>query len=196
MRIDISDEKDQANTLSEILWSMYQPKTVIDVGCNEGLYLEPFLGKSKVIGIDNDEYALAHAVVPVINLDLTLPQELPKYDLSICLEVLEHIPQGLSGDVLNNLCKTSDTIIFSAAQPGAGGVGHVNCQPKSYWINRFRTRGYEVCDTETAFIIQHLREKQNIMGWLLNNLMVLRKIGTESTFKAPSGLMGNDGPCL
>lgn len=182
MTIDISDEKEQAKHLSEILGEMYSPKNVIDIGCNEGLYLEGFSG-CKVLGIDFDAHSLAKATVPVIRLDITKPLDLPRYDLAICLEVLEHIPSEDSDAVLDNICRASDTIVFTAAQPGAGGVGHINCQPKDHWRARFKDRGYEEATKETEYITQHLKEKSGIMGWLLDNLMILRKSGIPSKFK-------------
>lgn len=36
--------------------------------------------------------------------------------------------------------------MFGAAIPGQGGVEHVNEQPQSYWIRKFRDRDYKCYD--------------------------------------------------
>lgn len=179
--INTHDEQDQARNLSALLLEMYSPKSVVDLGCNDGLYLEGFWKAGcEIIGIDK-YYRGNHPHIET--WDLTAPLGLRKRDLAICLEVLEHIPAEDSASVLMNLCKASDTIIFSAAVPGQGGDGHINCQPKQHWIDRFADRGFYVNQKETTYILQNMRVKPNTMGWLMNNLMVLQKAGTESKFK-------------
>ena len=36
----------------------------------------------------------------------------------------------------------SDSVFFSAAEPGQNGVGHINCQPMEYWTEKFVEKGY------------------------------------------------------
>ena len=47
---------------------------------------------------------------------------------------------------MDNLTAFSDVILFSAAIPGQGGDHHVNEQWPSYWIARFRERGFVSID--------------------------------------------------
>lgn len=169
--IDTSDEALQAEMLGNLLYDIYLPRKVVDVGCNTGLYLAPFLARGcEVMGYDNNPKS---PTVPVRNRDITKPFR-DHADLTICLEVLEHIPDEYSDAVLDNLVKISDKLIFTAAQPGAGGVGHINCQPKEYWRQKIESRGFEFCPGETAFITERMN-KPGVMGWLLNNLMVFRR---------------------
>jgi len=184
--IDTRDEVQQANQLGELLIDMYQPSSVVDMGCNTGLYLEPFLAKGCLVqGFDIEQ--CSGACVPITKQDLTEPFNPGRYSLAVCLETLEHIPEDKSEMVLTNLCCSSNKIIFSAAQPGAGGEGHVNLQPKEYWKKRFEARGFEYCPTESQFIWSRMRGKPGVMGWLLNNLMVFRlKVEYPYVFLHPS----------
>lgn len=175
--IDTSDEAIQAPILADILMDMYEPRKVIDLGCNNGLYLAPFLAAGvEVMGYDNNPAALAKATVPTRLQDLTKPF-LDTADLTLCIETLEHIPLEESFLALQNILANSNKLIFTAAQPGAGGVGHVNCQPKEFWKKEIELRWFDYCPGETEYIVTRLRQTNNpmIMGWLLNNLMVFRR---------------------
>lgn len=175
--IDTSDEERQAFNLGDLLFKMYEPNSVIDVGCNTGRYLVPFaLRGCEVLGIDYDREALSHACVPVFNVDISSPFKMArKYDLAICLEVLEHIPEEHAELVIHNLCSMSDKVIFSSAQVGQGGEGHINCKQKQYWHWLFDEEGFQFCEMETKFICDRMKGLEGTMGWLLNNLMVFRK---------------------
>jgi hypothetical protein len=78
------------------------------------------------------------AVAPDTRHDLTQPLRLDfaDFDLILCLEVAEHLPE----DAAWTLCETisyhkhaNSRLVFSAALPGQSGEGHVNCQPPIYW---------------------------------------------------------------
>jgi glycosyltransferase involved in cell wall biosynthesis len=186
LTINIDDELNQANELAQVLYKMYQPRTVADIGCNRGWYLEGFEPHGcSVIGIDNDAEALALSNVRVARRDITQELNLAKHDLVLCLEVLEHIPDEHSDAVIENLCASGDNIIFSAAIPGQGGDGHINCRPKEYWVKKFRDMEYELDKKETAIIVAEMRHKPGTMGWLLNNVCVFRKRGVKTTYKEP-----------
>ena len=170
--IDTSDEARQAELLGNLLCDIYQPKKVVDVGCNTGLYLAPFLARGiEVMGYDNNRDNTPQ--VPITYLDITQPFS-DKANLTICLEVLEHIPNELCGQVLDNLLGIGRKLVFSAAQPGQGGVCHINCQTKEYWRKEIEKRGFDFCPGETAFLVKRMTQP-GVMGWLLNNLMVFRK---------------------
>ena len=64
-------------------------------------------------------------------------------------------------------------IYFSAAHVGQGGSGHINCQPKQYWIDLFSFHGYEVDDEATKKFIDYLLEGYH-MGWLVMNVVVFK----------------------
>lgn len=175
-----AEEGPQANRLADVLVWKYNPGAVIDVGCATGLYLRPFLEHGvKVVGVDYADAVIQDEVLQIprkfIHIsDITKKPVGRIADLTICLEVLEHIPASGAQAAIRNICKTSGTIIFSAAQPGQGGVGHINCQPKEYWEKLFQRNGYgrDPMDEEYIKIIMAAGYH---MGWLINNLMVFKK---------------------
>jgi len=79
--------------------------------------------------------------------DLTLPFMLDRtYDLALCLEVGEHIPEENSEVLVQSLCDLSSIVAFSAAIPMQGGNYHVNEQWPEYWAEKFSCRGYKAID--------------------------------------------------
>jgi hypothetical protein len=92
----------------------------------------------------------------------------------LCLEVLEHIEDKYWKDVLLNITKLSDKIIFSAAHPGQGGTGHINCRPKLDWIKRFHQLGWVVDHDSTTHFLNFITSGYH-MGWLRMNVFILVK---------------------
>lgn len=142
-------EVPQANALGKLLREVLNPDTVIDVGCSSGIYLLPFKesgcyvlgidgasGVGKELDIDKGEFKV---------VDLRKPWTPPmRFDLSLCIEVAEHVPPEFSDLLVETLCKTSNNIFFCAARPGQGGEGHVCERPREYWLEKFAKHGYGV----------------------------------------------------
>lgn len=175
-----AEESPQAERLADILCWHYQPKSVIDIGCASGLYLKPFLDRGvKVVGIDYSEAVIDKEVLQIPRkfikiVDITKEQIKQQANLAICIEVLEHIDKKGAKAAVKNITKASETIFFTAAQPGQGGVGHVNCQPKEYWQKLFKDNGFER-DVKDEDYIRILIQSGYHMGWLAKNLMVFKK---------------------
>lgn len=174
------EETEQADRLADVLLNEYKPKSVIDMGCATGLYLKRFLQTGIVVlGIDNTPKVFEANVIPADNIiisDMRKPILLKKvFDLCLCIEVAEHIEEEYADVLIDNLCKASKTIVFSAATPGQGGVGHVNCQPKEYWIEKFKKRGYVLDKTRTEKVINAMKEGYH-MGWLTMNIAIFKKV--------------------
>jgi hypothetical protein len=72
---------------------------------------------------------------------------LGRRDLTICLEVAEHLPSWHSGKLLR-LLTVAPRVLFSAATPNQGGVLHVNERPAEYWRARFAALGYRSSSTD------------------------------------------------
>ena len=70
-----------------------------------------------------------------------------RFDLVLCLEVAEHLPDSSAALLVESLCRHGDVILFSAAPPGQGGAAHINEQPYEYWRTLFAARGYRMYDT-------------------------------------------------
>lgn len=97
-------------------------------------------------GIEGSAAAFKALMVPknlVEKLDLRLISSYKptkKYDLALCIEVLERINPKHANGVLNFLCEASDVVLISAARPGQGGTYHINEQPPEYWISKMKNR--------------------------------------------------------
>lgn len=91
-----------------------------------------------------------------------------KFDLVQSLEVAEHLKPERAESFAGDLTKISDIVLFSAAIPGQGGVGHINEQWPSYWISIFDKKGYAPFDIIRPVLwndrkITELHYRQNIM---------------------------------
>lgn len=153
----------------------YRPSSVLDIGCGVGAYLTLFkrLGADVIFGVDgvpatasvleSNEYAVR---------DLAQPLNLGRaFDCVICVEVAEHLEEHSAGVLLDTIAAHSDrTIVFSAAEPGQPGHGHINCRPISYWLAQWAERGW-VPDLADSLGMRCLAT----LSWFRRNLVVLRR---------------------
>jgi hypothetical protein len=173
------EEKPFADRLAGILIDEFNPSSVVDYGCANGLYLHPFhKNEVKIHGYEVSKEALEYPVVPRYYLSLMNETDVfigeRFFDLAICLEVMEHIPEQFAALAVYNLTRLSETIIFTAAQPGQGGNGHINCQIKEYWIDLFDKFHFKPDEKTTEVILDKVKSGYH-MGWFVNNLIVFRR---------------------
>jgi len=141
-----------ARAIVPLLIGWIHPVSVVDIGCALGQWLEAFQreGVGTILGIDGDYVDRALLRIPSQCFeprDLSRPfRETRKFDLAICLEVAEHLPAGSGDDLVQGLTAMSPAVLFSAAVPEQGGVGHINEQWPSYWIERFGKQGFVAVD--------------------------------------------------
>jgi glycosyltransferase involved in cell wall biosynthesis/2-polyprenyl-3-methyl-5-hydroxy-6-metoxy-1,4-benzoquinol methylase len=171
--------------LAKILVDLYNPKSVIDLGCAAGLYLKPFLDRGvHVLGMDNSNAAREISAVPshITIADLRKPLHIEeKFDLAICMEVVEHIEGEFEDQVFDNICNPADIVIFSGATLGQTGFGHINLRPKQYWLDKLRARGFVVDYKETAEIVKRVRQGYHL-GWLGRNILALHRAVPGGSF--------------
>jgi SAM-dependent methyltransferase len=130
-----------AAVLVPLIMDHIDPRRVIDVGCGEGWWAHEFATHGcEVIGVDGGYVTgspLGDRFLPH-NLATPLPDHLAgRFDLAVCLEVAEHLPAARADGLVADLCRLAPVVLFSAAIPGQGGVGHVNEQWPRYWVDRF-----------------------------------------------------------
>jgi hypothetical protein len=84
----------------------------------------------------------------------SLLEPLPRrYDLIVCIEVLEHLSAQDGETALDQLCRASDDILFSSSPLDYKEVTHFNVQPPEYWAERFALRGFvRDVDFDAGFI--------------------------------------------
>ena len=166
--------------------TQFKPQSVIDYGCGIGAYLESALnhGITNIKGFDiGGDYVKRYteeSVQPYIEyLDCTLPLITEEYDCTISLETGEHIePITTDQFVLNivNSTKKTGTILFSAAQPGQGGSGHINCQTREFWMEKFKVHSFMYDENLTKLITKEW-ETQGAPDYIINNLIVFKYNG-------------------
>jgi SAM-dependent methyltransferase len=156
------------------VWELIQPQRVLDVGCGRGAWLLGFceVGADVIQGIDGDYVDLDALLIPrenFVSKDLmTLTGVSGKYDLAICLEVLEHLPPQSGRRIIVALTEAAPVVLFSAAVPGQGGTGHVNEQWPEYWIQQFEARGYRMLD----LIRPRICKDNRVAWWYRQNIVM------------------------
>lgn len=95
----------------------------------------------------------------------------------VCVEVAEHLPasdaQGVIDSVWRN-CLPGALVIWSAAQPGQAGVGHINCQPPAYWRERAIRQGLVVRADLEQDLHRWITSGYH-MGWFAQNRQVWQR---------------------
>jgi hypothetical protein len=89
-----------------------------------------------------------------------------KFDLVVCLEVVEHLEPSSAETIIGSLCRHADEVLFSAAAPGQAGTHHINCQWPSYWQKLFNNHGF-VCRDDLRW---KLWDNDAIEPWYRQNL--------------------------
>jgi SAM-dependent methyltransferase len=152
-------------------------KSVLDVGTGIGTWLKVFQeeGIVDVIGIDSESVAVDQLCISAENfLAINLSNEFNlnrKFDIAICLEVAEHLPQESADALVASLVKHSDLILFSAAIPNQGGQDHINEQWPIYWQEKFMKYGYYFEDDIRAKVWDNIE----VDWWYKQNIFTIRK---------------------
>ena len=88
---------------------------ILDAGCGTGYYLKA-LSENDVFGIDISKYAISQVredIKPYCKVSSILdPFPEKYYDLIVCIEILEHLPEEDARKAIKNLYKHTDDIIF------------------------------------------------------------------------------------
>jgi SAM-dependent methyltransferase len=158
----------------------YSGKRILDVGCGPGLYADAMrcLGL-EVFGIDNDPRLIEGEYFRRVDLTRAPPDGfwdwLGEVDVVLSLEVGEHLPTDKAEAYIDFIDAVNPRIVyFSAARPGQGGHGHINCQPKAYWVELFHHIGFWLNPDATDEWIGWLRRGPH-MGWLAQNGLIFSR---------------------
>jgi len=168
---------DAAKVILPIVFKQVQVRSVIDIGCGIGTWLKiaTEFGVKDIVGVDGeyvDRDMLLIEESDFIPHDLTTKLDLNKrYDLGICLEVAEHLPENAADILVETITTHADVILFSAAIPGQGGQNHINEQWPAYWSEKFRQKGYVMKD----FIRPQIWMNKQVDRWYRQNLFLVVK---------------------
>jgi len=104
------------------------------------------------------------------------PASLPAdRDLAYCFEVAEHVSMSFSDALVRFLTALAPVVVFTAAPPGQGGIGHVNERPREFWIEQFASAGATHCDEEASHLVERFEQHGVPMPWFYTNLMIFRR---------------------
>jgi SAM-dependent methyltransferase len=159
------------------LFRRFVPRSVLDVGCGLGTWLEVArgLGVGNVLGIEGEWLDRDLARLPpeqILALDLEHPFDLGRrFDLVVCLEVAEHLPERAAESFVASLVRHADVVLFSAAIPFQGGRHHVNEQFPEYWARLFARHGCRPLD----FLRPALWHDSSVLWYLRQNSLVFAR---------------------
>ena len=166
-----------------VLALMGRPRSYLDLGCGDGTMLKTIrrAGVAQVLGIEVSSWAKIAAgkrvKVPIKVFDLAREFDLGRsFDLVTCIEVAEHIqPEGTEMFLANIARHVNNWLVFTAAPPGQGGDGHINCREPVYWIEALESLGLTYDGSSTSRLAEHWRWATGPMFWLPQNCMVFRR---------------------
>lgn len=171
-----NEERPFADRLAYWIKTEINPRFVLDLGCGPGMHVNSLneIGVDTV-GIDID--IRVDGVNDLYRGDILNLKEEEKSKCVICFEVAEHIDPQYSDKIVENVVKSilnNGILLWTAAKPGQGGVGHINCRPKEYWSKKFTESGlirnFELENKLIAYCKQGYH-----MGWFTNNIMIFNK---------------------
>ena len=133
------------------------PASVLDAGCAIGLLVEALRNRGvDAWGIDISEYAIGQVpetLKPFCAVHSVTEPLGRRFDLVVCIEVLEHLPRAQSELAVANLCRHADDILFSSSPEDYTEATHFNVQPPECWAELFARQGfYRDVDFDASFI--------------------------------------------
>jgi SAM-dependent methyltransferase len=158
------------------------PESFLDLGCGTGnlVGLASRIGVSSSCGIDVSFNVVQQPAEGgggvLVRHDLLKPLTIwdDRFDLVWCTEVAEHLPDA--SELLSAVVRyAGDRVIWTAAQPGQGGVGHVNEKSRGYWSHEFALRGLRYEAEESEDLRSTWRKVAGRCKWYPENLSVFRR---------------------
>jgi hypothetical protein len=173
-----------AEVIFDHLLNILPIHSAIDIGCGVGLWLKALSdrGTKTTIGIDGNYTNRRRLVIdPTQFIAHDLNQsidgiELGKADLAMSLEVGEHLLPSRAEGLVDDICSLSDFVMYGAAIKHQGGEQHINEQPQSYWVEKFRGRGYVPYDVLRPLIWNDPR----VIWWYRQNTILYVKSGSSA----------------
>lgn len=171
-----AEERPFADRLSLWIKDNLNPEKVYDLGCGPGIHVWAMndIGIN-VRGIDIDPRVCGLNLIEqgdLLNLDGS-----KQADLVVCFEVAEHIDPQYCDKIVESVYKTIEsggTLLWTASQPGQGGVGHINNRAKEYWLNKFTNIGLKENKVLQQKLIEYCQQGYH-MGWFVNNILIFDK---------------------
>ena len=170
-----------AGRIADSILNDFKARSVIDVGCGTGALLEALRDKGcEVFGLEYAEAALRYCRarrldVAKFDLERSVLNDNRTFDVAVSMEVAEHLPEKVADRYVDLLTCLSRVVVLTAAPPGQGGTDHVNEQPPSYWITRFRHRGFAHAEELSERWHQRWKAAGDVESWYYKNLMIFQR---------------------
>lgn len=172
-------DRDNEIILFCIFSAFGKPASYLDIGSGTGV----MVNTAEKLGVAcNGIDILPRPNHPrLFQMDLEKPINLNRrYLLVSSIETAEHISEASSDTLIDTICSHAiERIVFTAAQPGQVGHGHVNCQPSIYWREKFYKRGWDYNPADTYKLALLLSNAWHSSHHVEANLQVFRPIGKE-----------------
>ena len=155
------------------------PSSLLDIGCGDGAVCETAraLGCS-TIGVDQ----LVEEPMPgYFNANLVERFVAPfPMHMVWCIETAEHLDSSAHATLCDTLTENlmegrGNYLVFSAAYPNQGGMGHVSERPSKYWLDQFSLRELGFRKDLTVSLALLWSNIGSPLYWLASNVMVFEK---------------------
>jgi len=152
------------------------PETLLDVGCGDGTMVKTALSLGiNAFGVDQlvstGDMFINHNLVNHFSFE-------PRCQQVWCIEVAEHLDPSAHAtlcDTLNNNLEDHGILLFSAAHPNQGGMGHVAERPPKYWIDQFALRDLSYNQVLTVRMSLLWSNIDSPLYWLASNVLIFNK---------------------
>jgi SAM-dependent methyltransferase len=144
-------------TIADRIVADVNPRTVLDAGCAIGLLVETLRARGvEAEGIDLSSWAIAHAseaAKPFVREGSITAPFPTRYDLIVCIEVVEHMPPEEAEKAIANFAAHTDEVIFSSTPFDYKEPTHVNVRMPEDWAESFARHGfYRDVDYDASFV--------------------------------------------
>ena len=156
------------------------PNSLLDVGCGDGAMVKT----AKKLGVDSfgiDQLIKEGPSTLFLHVNLVDKFLLiSPMNMVLCLEVAEHLDQSAHATLCDTLAENlaegrGNYLVFSAAFPNQGGMGHVSERPSKYWQDQFSLRNLNYRKDLTVGLSLLWSNIGSPLYWLPANVMVFEK---------------------
>jgi cyclopropane fatty-acyl-phospholipid synthase-like methyltransferase len=170
-----------------VLVQNLRPSTACDVGCGGGA-LVTALEHCGVDAVGLEGSVFAYQLLPdrIYVQDLRQlvqwdPEWSRKHDLVTCFDVAEHIEEEYVDVFVENLVRCTapwGTLVLGPAPEDQDGLGHVNCQHPTYWIEKLEGKGFGLSSQLSNQLRREIKASDtNFLWWIGKNLMAFHRVG-------------------
>lgn len=155
-------------TIANEIKSYFGVTEIVDVGCGNGVLLEHFDGlglEGSIAGVN--ECKRKGLDVRKHDLRQPFPYNV-RAELTVSIEVAEHIEPQWADNFVQTLTQFSDTIILTASD--VPSAYHFNPQPKGYWIDKLEAKGWKLSHVEFVHRLSLVIPKE--YDYLYRNMMI------------------------